>query len=290
MQLLTDLNLTGATIILVTHDADVAAYSRRVIHLRDGLITRDEPVTRRPTSAPGARHPGADGVKLTEGIREAFDTVRHNKLRTGLTILSLVIGVSSVIAVMAIGTMGRRAGDGRRRRARRRPVLDRARTQRELVGARRAASTVPARLPRRGHPRAGARHKLAHPGAARRRCGRLPQYRRERTALRGGPGVRRDLVPAAAGRPLSGRGRRAGEAARDRPGQPHRQRAVRQPPGGGGRHGAGRQAPPSGRRRAGRARAAAPPATVQTTRPRTCRTTSTAPSTTGETSARTSPR
>ena len=48
-------------------------------------------------------------MKVIEGIREAFDTVRHNKLRTALTILSLVIGVASVIAVMAIGIMGRRA-------------------------------------------------------------------------------------------------------------------------------------------------------------------------------------
>ena len=48
-------------------------------------------------------------MKATEGIREAFDTVRHNKLRTMLTILSLVIGVASVIAVMAIGIMGSRA-------------------------------------------------------------------------------------------------------------------------------------------------------------------------------------
>lgn len=48
-------------------------------------------------------------MKVTEGIREAFDTVRHNKLRTALTMLSLVIGVASVIAVMAIGIMGSRA-------------------------------------------------------------------------------------------------------------------------------------------------------------------------------------
>ena len=52
MQLLTELNRSGSTIILVTHDADIAAYSHRVIHLRDGLITRDEPVPRRPTAAP----------------------------------------------------------------------------------------------------------------------------------------------------------------------------------------------------------------------------------------------
>ena len=48
-------------------------------------------------------------MRFTEGLREAFDTVRHNKLRTALTVLSIVIGVASVIAVMAIGIMGRRA-------------------------------------------------------------------------------------------------------------------------------------------------------------------------------------
>ena len=57
MELLTELNLSGSTIILVTHDADVASYSRRVIHLRDGLITRDEPVTRQPSRAPATTAP-----------------------------------------------------------------------------------------------------------------------------------------------------------------------------------------------------------------------------------------
>ena len=48
-------------------------------------------------------------MRFTEGLREAFDTVRHNKVRTALTVLSIVIGVASVIAVMSIGIMARRA-------------------------------------------------------------------------------------------------------------------------------------------------------------------------------------
>jgi putative ABC transport system ATP-binding protein len=36
------LHKTGNTIILVTHEADVAVHARRVIHLRDGMIERDE--------------------------------------------------------------------------------------------------------------------------------------------------------------------------------------------------------------------------------------------------------
>ena len=42
MQLLAQLHGSGATIILVTHEAEVATYAGRVIHLRDGRITRDE--------------------------------------------------------------------------------------------------------------------------------------------------------------------------------------------------------------------------------------------------------
>ena len=37
-----ELNQQGRTIILVTHEPDIAAYARRVIHVRDGLILRDE--------------------------------------------------------------------------------------------------------------------------------------------------------------------------------------------------------------------------------------------------------
>jgi putative ABC transport system ATP-binding protein len=35
----------GITVILVTHEADVAAYAARAIHFRDGLIVKDESLT-----------------------------------------------------------------------------------------------------------------------------------------------------------------------------------------------------------------------------------------------------
>ena len=35
------LNAMGRTIILVTHESDIAEYAKRVIHMRDGLIVRD---------------------------------------------------------------------------------------------------------------------------------------------------------------------------------------------------------------------------------------------------------
>ena len=44
MALFQDLNDQGITILLVTHESDIAAYSRRIVEVRDGHILRDEPV------------------------------------------------------------------------------------------------------------------------------------------------------------------------------------------------------------------------------------------------------
>lgn len=41
MDLLVQLHQMGNTIVLVTHDPEVAEYAERVIHLRDGIITND---------------------------------------------------------------------------------------------------------------------------------------------------------------------------------------------------------------------------------------------------------
>ncbi len=42
MRLFRELHDSGQTIVLVTHEHDIAAHARRQIHLRDGLIERDE--------------------------------------------------------------------------------------------------------------------------------------------------------------------------------------------------------------------------------------------------------
>jgi ABC-type lipoprotein export system ATPase subunit len=41
MVMLTKLNQTGKTIIMVTHENDIAAWARRVVRMRDGLIESD---------------------------------------------------------------------------------------------------------------------------------------------------------------------------------------------------------------------------------------------------------
>jgi putative ABC transport system ATP-binding protein len=51
MALFQELNEQGITIVLVTHEPDIAVYSKRIVEVRDGKIRRDEPVRNRRTAA-----------------------------------------------------------------------------------------------------------------------------------------------------------------------------------------------------------------------------------------------
>ena len=51
MKLFRELNDQGLTLIVVTHEADVAAYAKRLVRFHDGLLVHDAPVT------PGPRRP-----------------------------------------------------------------------------------------------------------------------------------------------------------------------------------------------------------------------------------------
>jgi putative ABC transport system ATP-binding protein len=61
MSILQTLNDEGLTIVLVTHEPDIAQYARRIITFRDGKIRRDEMVMNRPRAAEVlAEMPAAD--------------------------------------------------------------------------------------------------------------------------------------------------------------------------------------------------------------------------------------
>lgn len=107
LNLLEELHASGRTIILITHDQKVAARAKRVIEIRDGRIIADTG-NKQDTAeeAPQYRYTrkGPSPVaQVIESVKMAFRSLRANLFRTALTLLGVVIGVSAVVAMLAIG-------------------------------------------------------------------------------------------------------------------------------------------------------------------------------------------
>ncbi|QEY13585.1 MacB family efflux pump subunit [Cellvibrio sp. KY-YJ-3] len=106
MRLLKELSAQGHTIILITHDAEVAHHAQRLIEIRDGEIIADAG-PKIPSQPPLEEHAlrGESSLRneLFEATKTAFRSLHSNIFRTVLTLLGIVIGVASVITLMAIG-------------------------------------------------------------------------------------------------------------------------------------------------------------------------------------------
>jgi macrolide transport system ATP-binding/permease protein len=119
MDIFLSLNRAGITIVMVTHEEDIAAYAGRLIKFRDGTIVSDEPVARphrmngqgidvekirSAAAGSGAkRRAGFNIGELWSNVRSAARSLLQNKLRAALTILGILIGVGAVIAMVSIG-------------------------------------------------------------------------------------------------------------------------------------------------------------------------------------------
>jgi len=115
MAILTRLNKEGKTIIMVTHEREIAQHARRIISMRDGAIISDKS---RELSKAGSgqkvdthmlsdilskRLRGMAGIRFLDYFREAAFAMMAHKMRSALSILGILIGVAAVIAMLALG-------------------------------------------------------------------------------------------------------------------------------------------------------------------------------------------
>jgi macrolide transport system ATP-binding/permease protein len=110
MAILHQLKAQGHTVIIVTHDPQVAAQAERIIELRDGEIVRNPPSSS-PTNG-GVLRPEASAEpsvwrQFSSGFREAlvmaWRAMAANKMRTLLTMLGIIIGIASVVSIVVVG-------------------------------------------------------------------------------------------------------------------------------------------------------------------------------------------
>src|SRR5262245_56492861 len=125
MQILVQFNRErGVTVVVVTHEPDIAAYADRVITMRDGSVVSDERGPSRIAATSPIRNAEAlaqsNGAALSAGrfsslihdTRAAFalmiaaaalQALVRNKMRSALTMLGVFIGVAALIAMVAVG-------------------------------------------------------------------------------------------------------------------------------------------------------------------------------------------
>ena len=112
MRILKGLHKDGHTVIIVTHDMNVAEHCERVIEIRDGEIIRDrkgkgEGEASDETLPPAALQKGGGIGEIIDSFQEALAmallAMNAHRLRTFLTMLGIIIGIASVVCVVALG-------------------------------------------------------------------------------------------------------------------------------------------------------------------------------------------
>ena len=128
--ILKDLNEKGKTIIIVTHENEMAIHAKRVIRMFDGKVISDvkQGVVPKPSAESGTPafpiKPGAEEsqtdqiidvvlskherkareIQFLEYLLQAVQAMISHKMRSFLSILGILIGVAAVIAMLAVGT------------------------------------------------------------------------------------------------------------------------------------------------------------------------------------------
>ena len=89
LDLFDELQAQGRTIVLITHEHDVAARAHREVHMRDGRLLEVDRV--------------ACTVTWPETLRTAWDAISTRRMRSALTVLGILIGIAAVMLTVGLG-------------------------------------------------------------------------------------------------------------------------------------------------------------------------------------------
>lgn len=110
MDLLSSLNAEGKTIVLITHDSEVAKRCRTLYQMRDGrFVTSTNTTLESSGEAKSLVRPQVSHwVRMKSIIPLAFESLRHNRVRSLLTMLGVMIGIASVFSMITFGNFTKR--------------------------------------------------------------------------------------------------------------------------------------------------------------------------------------
>jgi ABC-type lipoprotein export system ATPase subunit/ABC-type lipoprotein release transport system permease subunit len=111
MSLLRELNAErGVTLIIVTHDPEIASFADRIVHLRDGEISEVETLevnTRKPSEQSNPQLQttagSSGGLSIKDLFRTALDNLRRRPIRNVLTAAGVLIGIVTLVAMVSFG-------------------------------------------------------------------------------------------------------------------------------------------------------------------------------------------
>ncbi|KES10386.1 ABC-type antimicrobial peptide transport system, ATPase component [Snodgrassella alvi SCGC AB-598-O02] len=108
MEILHGLHEAGHTIVMVTHDPGIAANANRVIEIRDGRIIADhsKSLDIAPSNITSIEEKNSwlfYKDQLFESFKMSVQAIKAHKMRSFLTMLGIIIGIASVISVVALG-------------------------------------------------------------------------------------------------------------------------------------------------------------------------------------------
>ena len=108
MEIIHQLHSEGHTIIMVTHDPNIAAQANRIVEIKDGYIISD--TSKNTDIAPSSIQSIQENIswsfykdQFLESFRMSVQAIVAHKMRSLLTMLGIIIGIASVVSVVALG-------------------------------------------------------------------------------------------------------------------------------------------------------------------------------------------